>query len=471
MSINLIEKFDIDASKLQSMVSESLSNADDGELFLEYAESESLMFDDGRLKSGSYNTDQGFGLRSVAGEATGYAHSGELSEGALKRAIDAVGAVTRGYKGTYSDAPQGTNKKLYSEENPLQSPNFETKVSLLKEIDAYLRNKDDKVRQVSASLSASWQVVNILRADGHIVRDVRPLTRMNISVVVGQGDRQETGSYGIGGRQEFGDFILTESWQKGADEALRQALVNLEAIPAPAGTMDVVLGAGWPGVMLHEAVGHGLEGDFNRKKTSAFADLMGQQVAAKGVTVVDDGTIENRRGSLSVDDEGTPSGYNVLIDDGKLVGYMQDRQNARLMSVKATGNGRRQSYAHQPMPRMTNTYMLGGDKEPEEIITSVKNGIYAVSFGGGQVDITSGKFVFGCTEAYLIEDGKIGAPVKGAMMIGNGPEAMHRISMVGNDMALDTGIGMCGKQGQSLPVGVGQPHLRMNQMTIGGTQI
>lgn len=471
MSINLIEKFDIDASKLQSMVSESLSNADDGELFLEYAESESLMFDDGRLKSGSYNTDQGFGLRSVAGEATGYAHSGELSEGALKRAIDAVGAVTRGYKGTYSDAPQGTNKKLYSEENPLQSPNFETKVSLLKEIDAYLRNKDDKVRQVSASLSASWQVVNILRADGHIVRDVRPLTRMNISVVVGQGDRQETGSYGIGGRQEFGDFILTDSWQKGADEALRQALVNLEAIPAPAGTMDVVLGAGWPGVMLHEAVGHGLEGDFNRKKTSAFADLMGQQVAAKGVTVVDDGTIENRRGSLSVDDEGTPSGYNVLIDDGKLVGYMQDRQNARLMGVKATGNGRRQSYAHQPMPRMTNTYMLGGDKEPEEIITSVKNGIYAVSFGGGQVDITSGKFVFGCTEAYLIEDGKIGAPVKGAMMIGNGPEAMHRISMVGNDMALDTGIGMCGKQGQSLPVGVGQPHLRMNRMTIGGTQI
>lgn len=470
MSINLIEKFDIDASKLQSMVSESLSNADDGELFLEYTESESLMFDDGRLKSGSYNTDQGFGLRCVAGDATGYAHSGELSENALKRAVDAVGAVTRGYKGTYSDAPQGTNKKLYSEENPLQSPNFETKVSLLKEMDAYLRNKDDKVRQVSASLSASWQVVNILRADGHIVRDVRPLTRLNISVIVGEGDRQETGTYGIGGRQEFGDFLLSESWQKGADDALRQALVNLKAIPAPAGTMDVVLGAGWPGVMLHEAVGHGLEGDFNRKKTSAFADLMGQQVAAKGVTVVDDGTIENRRGSLSVDDEGTPSGYNVLIDDGKLVGYMQDRQNARLMGVKATGNGRRQGYAHQPMPRMTNTYMLGGDKEPEEIITSVKNGIYAVSFGGGQVDITSGKFVFGCTEAYMIEDGKIGAPVKGAMMIGNGPEAMHRISMVGNDMALDTGVGMCGKQGQSLPVGVGQPHLRMNQMTIGGTQ-
>lgn len=471
MTINLIEKFDIDAAKLQSIVSDSLSNADDGELYLEYSESESLMFDDGRLKAGSYNTDQGFGLRSVAGEATGYAHSGDFSEGALKRAVDAVSAVTRGYQGTYSAAPQGTNKKLYGEDNPLQSPNFETKVTLLKEIDAYLRNKDDKVRQVTASLSASWQVVNILRADGHIVRDVRPLTRMNISVIVGDGDRQETGSYGIGGRQNFGEFIIQESWQKGADEALRQALVNLQAIAAPAGTMDVVLGAGWPGVMLHEAVGHGLEGDFNRKKTSAFAGLMGEQVASKGVTVVDDGTIEARRGSLSVDDEGTPSAYNVLIDDGKLVGYMQDRQNARLMGVKATGNGRRQSYAHQPMPRMTNTYMLGGDKEPAEIIASVKNGIYAVSFGGGQVDITSGKFVFGCTEAYLIEDGKIGAPVKGAMMIGNGPEAMQRVSMIGNDMALDTGIGMCGKQGQGVPVGVGQPHLRMDQMTIGGTQI
>lgn len=471
MSINLIEKFDMDASKVQSILSDSLKNADDGELYLEYSEAESLMFDDGRLKAGSYHTDQGFGLRSVAGEATGYAHSGDFSEAALKRAVDAVGAVTRGYDGTYSEPPIGTNKKLYSEDNPLSSPNFETKVSLLKQIDAYVRNKNDKVRQVSASLSASWQVINILRADGHIVRDVRPLTRMNISVIVGKGDRQETGSYGIGGRQNFGEFISTESWQNGADEALRQALVNLEAIAAPAGTMDVVLGAGWPGVMLHEAVGHGLEGDFNRKKTSAFAGLMGEQVAAKGVTVVDDGTIEARRGSLSVDDEGTPTAYNVLIDDGKLVGYMQDRQNARLMGVKATGNGRRQSYAHQPMPRMTNTYMLGGDKEPAEIIASVKNGIYAVSFGGGQVDITSGKFVFGCTEAYMIEDGKIAAPVKGAMMIGNGPEAMHRVSMVGNDMALDTGIGMCGKQGQGVPVGVGQPHLRMDQMTIGGTQI
>lgn len=470
MNTNLLEKFDIDQNRLQTILSDSLSHADDGELFLEYSEAESLMFDNGRLKTGSYNTDQGFGLRSVAGEATGYAHSGELSEKALMRAVDAVSAVTRGYQGTYSEAPQGTNKKLYGEDNPLLTPNFEEKVAVLKDIDAYLRDKDDKVRQVTASLSASWQIVNILRADGHLVKDIRPLTRMNISIVVGEGDRQEQGSFGIGGRQNFGDFITTENWQKGADEALRQALVNLQAIPAPAGTMDIVLGAGWPGVMLHEAVGHGLEGDFNRKKTSAFAGLMGEQVAAKGVTVVDDGTIDQRRGSLSVDDEGTPSGYNVLIEDGKLVGYMQDRQNARLMGVKPTGNGRRQSYSHQPMPRMTNTYMLGGDKEPDEIISSVKNGLYAVSFGGGQVDITSGKFVFGCTEAYMIENGKVGAPVKGAMLIGNGPEAMHRISMVGNDMALDTGVGMCGKQGQGVPVGVGQPHLRMDQMTVGGTQ-
>jgi TldD protein len=290
-------------------------------------------------------------------------------------------------------------------------------------------------------------------------------------VVVGQGERQESGSYGAGGRRGFGEFIAADSWRFGADEALRQALVNLEAVAAPAGTFDIVLSSGWPGVMLHEAVGHGLEGDFNRKKTSAFAGLMGQQVAAKGVTVVDDGTLSERRGSLTIDDEGTPTNCTTLIEDGILVGYMQDRQNARLMGVNPTGNGRRESYAHVPMPRMTNTYMLGGKHEPEEIIASVKNGIYAVSFGGGQVDITSGKFVFGCTEAYMIENGKIGAPIKGAMLIGNGPEAMHRVSMVGNDMKLDLGIGMCGKQGQGVPVGVGQPHLRMDQVTVGGTSV
>ncbi|WP_276118917.1 metalloprotease TldD [Pararhizobium qamdonense] len=470
MNTDLIKLFDSDEAAIRDVLAQTLAGADDGELFIEHSQSESLSFDNGRLKGGSFNTDQGFGLRAVAGEAVGYAHAGDLSLSALKRAADAVGAVTRGYSGTYAAAPQRTNKKLYGDENPIGEPSFEAKVTLLQEIDAYLRAKHPKVRQVTASIAASWQVVDILRADGERMHDIRPMTRLNISVVVGDGDRQEAGSYGVGGRRGFGDFVAAGNWQSGADEALRQALVNLDAIDAPAGTMDVVLSSGWPGVMLHEAVGHGLEGDFNRKKTSAFAGLLGQQVAAKGVTVVDDGTIESRRGSLTIDDEGTPSAYNVLIDDGKLVGYMQDRQNARLMGMKATGNGRRESYAHVPMPRMTNTYMLGGDKSPDEIIASVKKGIYAVSFGGGQVDITSGKFVFGCTEAYLIDNGKIGAPVKGAMLIGNGPDAMQRITMIGNDMKLDTGMGNCGKGGQWVPVGVGQPHLRMNEMTVGGTQ-
>ncbi|MBB4007047.1 metalloprotease TldD [Allorhizobium taibaishanense] len=470
MTSDLSSLFDCDERTLSKAVAEALAGSDDGELYIEHAQAESLAFDNGRLKGGSFNTDQGFGLRAVAGEAVGYAHSGELSLAALNRAADAVKAVTHGYSGSYASAPQRTNAKLYGDDNPIGSPSFEEKVTLLSEIDAYLRAKDAKVRQVSASIAASWQVVEILRADGHRVRDVRPMTRMNISVITGQGERQESGSFGVGGRMSFTDFLSEDSWKAGADEALRQALVNLEAIEAPAGSMDVVLGNGWPGVMLHEAVGHGLEGDFNRKKTSAFAGLLGEMVAAPGVTVVDDGTINNRRGSITVDDEGTPSAYNVLIENGKLVGYMQDRQNARLMGMAPTGNGRRQGYAHQPMPRMTNTYMLSGDKSPEEIIASVKRGIYAVSFGGGQVDITSGKFVFGCTEAYMIEDGKIGAPVKGAMLIGNGPEAMKRVSMIGNDMKLDTGIGNCGKAGQWVPVGVGQPHLRMDQVTVGGTR-
>ena len=470
MTDDLVKLFDCDETQLRKLVGEALAGADDGELFIEHAQAESLTFDNGRLKGGSFNTDQGFGLRAVAGETVGYAHAGELSQSALKRASDAVGAVTKGYSGSYAAAPQRTNKKLYGDENPIGSPSFEEKVRLLTDIDAYLRDKDDKVRQVTATISASWQVVDILRADGHRVSDIRPMTRINVSVVAGEGDRQESGSYGIGGRVGFSDFITTENWQRGADEALRQALVNLTAIDAPAGTMDVVLGSGWPGVMLHEAVGHGLEGDFNRKKTSAFAGLMGEMVAAPGVTVVDDGTIDSRRGSLTIDDEGTPSGYNVLIENGRLVGYMQDRQNARLMGARPTGNGRRQGYAYVPMPRMTNTYMLSGDKTPEEIIASVKKGIYAVSFGGGQVDITSGKFVFGCTEAYLIENGRIGAPVKGAMLIGNGPDAMKRVSMIGNDSKLDTGIGNCGKAGQWVPVGVGQPHLRMDQITVGGTK-
>ena len=471
MAERLLDRFDISDSKVREIVRDTISGADDGELFLEYREGESLMFDNGRLKTANFNVDQGFGLRAVAGEATGYAHSSELSEAALRRASDAVSAVKAGYSGTLAERPAGTNRHLYGEENPIAAPGFEAKAKLLQEIDGYVRAADSRVRQVTASLAASWQRVEIVRADGSMVQDIRPLVRVNVAVVVGDGDRQETGSYGMGGRKSFGEFLAQDSWKFAADEALRQALVNLRAVPAPAGTFDIVLSSGWPGVMLHEAVGHGLEGDFNRKKTSAFAGLMGQQVAAKGVTVVDDGTIAERRGSLTIDDEGTATNRTVLIEDGKLVGYMQDRQNARLMGMKPTGNGRRESYAYEPMPRMTNTYMTAGDKSPEEIIASVKKGIYAVSFGGGQVDITSGKFVFGCTEAYMIENGKVTQPIKGAMLIGNGPDAMHRVSMIGNDMKLDTGIGMCGKAGQGVPVGVGQPHLRMDQMTVGGTQV
>ena len=388
---------------------------------------------------------------------------------AIARAVEAVRAVKGGHSGTYAEAPGRTNRKLYTDDNPLDAPAFDAKVKLLELIDAYARGKDARVRQVTASVAATWQVVEILRADGEIYRDIRPLVRLNVSVVAGDGDRQESGSYGFGGREGFQQFIAPDAWQGAVDEAVRQALINLDAIPAPAGEMDVVLSSGWPGVMLHEAVGHGLEGDFNRKKTSAFAGLMGQQVASKGVTVVDDGTMQARRGSLSIDDEGTPTNRTVLIEDGILVGYMQDRQNARLMGMKPTGNGRRELHAHVPMPRMTNTYMLAGKHDPKEIIASVKNGLYAVSFGGGQVDITSGKYVFQCTEAYRIENGKIGAPVKGAMLIGNGPTDLHRVTMIGNDFALDPGIGTCGKNGQGVPVGVGQPTLRMDKITVGGT--
>ncbi|MEL6734572.1 MAG: metalloprotease TldD [Pseudomonadota bacterium] len=470
MTPDLINRFDGDADQVQALIDSTLANADDGELFLENTESESLVFDNGKLRSGSYDTALGFGLRAVSGEAVGYAHSGEMTLAALARASDAVKAVTTGHSGTLAEPPVGTNARYYGSENPLLEPGFEAKAVLLAEIDAYARSMDPAVRQVTVALSGVHQSVEIIRAGGDSRFDVRPLVRLNISVVMGKGDRQETGSFGIGGRAGFGDFISEATWKSGVADAIRQARVNLEAVPAPAGTFDIVLGAGWPGVMLHEAVGHGLEGDFNRKGTSAFSGLMGEMVAAKGVTVVDDGTISERRGSLTIDDEGTPTNCTTLIEDGRLVGYMQDRQNARLMDMKPTGNGRRQSYAHVPMPRMTNTYMLGGDHAPEEIIGSVKDGIYAVSFGGGQVDITSGKYVFACTEAYRIENGKVGAPLKGAMMIGNGPADMKRMRMVGNDMALDTGIGMCGKSGQGVPVGVGQPTTRIDEVTVGGTE-
>jgi TldD protein len=466
---SLLDRAGLDRAATRRHLARGLEGADDGELFLEYKQSEVLLFDNGRLKQATYDTAQGFGLRAVKDEAVGYAHASDLSDAAIARAAEAVRAVKGGYSGHYAAAPGRSNVHLYGDENPLAGPAFETKVRLLETIDAYARAKDARVRQVSVSFASSWQVVEILRPDGESYRDVRPLVRVNVSIVAGNGDRQESGSYGYGGREGFEPFLDTARWQHAVDDAVRQALVNLDAVPAPAGEMDVVLGSGWPGVMLHEAVGHGLEGDFNRKKTSAFAGLMGQRVASKGVTVVDDGTMQLRRGSLSIDDEGTPTGRTVLIDDGILVGYMQDRQNARLMGMAPTGNGRRQSYAHVPMPRMTNTYMLAGDRDPAEIIASVKNGVYAVNFGGGQVDITSGKYVFNVVEAYKIEDGKVGAPLKGAMLIGNGPTDLNKISMVGNDLALDTGIGTCGKNGQGVPVGVGQPTLRMAGITVGGT--
>jgi TldD protein len=466
---SLLDRAGLDRQDARRHLAHGLEGADDGELYLEYAQSEMLVFDNGRLKQANFNTDQGFGLRAVKDEAVGYAHSSDLSDAALARAADAVRAVKGGYSGRYAEPPGRTNVRLYGDDNPLGAPAFDTKVRLLEAIDAYARAKDPRVRQVSVSLGATWQVIEILRGDGESYRDVRPLVRVNISVVAGDGDRQESGSHGYGGREGFARFLETQAWQGAADDAVRQALVNLDAMPAPAGEMDVVLGPGWPGVMLHEAVGHGLEGDFNRKRTSAFAGLMGQRVASKGVTVVDDGTIAQRRGSLSIDDEGTPTNRTVLIEDGILVGYMQDRQNARLMGMKPTGNGRRQSYAHVPMPRMTNTYMLAGGRDPAEIIASVKDGIYAVNFGGGQVDITSGKYVFQVTEAYKIADGKVAQPLKGAMLIGNGPTDLNRIGMVGNDLQLDPGIGTCGKNGQGVPVGVGQPTLRMDRITVGGT--
>jgi TldD protein len=466
---SLLDRAGLDAAQVRRHLARGLEGADDGELFLEYRQSEMLVFDNGRLKQATYDTAQGFGLRAVKDEAVGYAHASDMSEQAIERAAEAVRAVKSGHSGSYAEAPGRSNIRLYSDDNPLAGPSFEAKVKLLEAIDANARQKDPRVRQVSVSLGATWQVVEILRADGEIYRDVRPLVRLSVSVVAGEGDRQESGGFGYGGREGYSRFIEPAAWQKAVDEAVRQAVVNLDAVPAPAGEMDVVLGPGWPGVMLHEAVGHGLEGDFNRKKTSAFAGLMGQRVAAKGVTVVDDGTMASRRGSLSIDDEGTPTNRTVLIEDGILVGYIQDRQNARLMNMRPTGNGRRESYGHVPMPRMTNTYMLAGSHDPAEIIASVKNGIYAVNFGGGQVDITSGKYVFQCTEAYRIENGKVGAPLKGAMLIGNGPTDLNRISMVGNDLALDTGIGTCGKNGQGVPVGVGQPTLRMDRITVGGT--
>lgn len=462
-------KTGMDPASVERIVSDALTGADDGELFLEFRQSEGLVWDDGKLRSASFDTSQGFGLRAVAGEATGFAHAVTLDENAIKRASETVRAISSGHSGQASlDAPQRTNQHRYGDLNPLKGQSFENKIKLLQEIDAYVRSRNSHVHQVSVSLVGSWQAVQIIRAGGWRGADIRPMVRLNVSIVTKDGERLEAGGSGGGGRQAFDRWFDPAEWKAIADEALRKSLVNLEAIEAPAGEMTVVLGCGWPAVMLHEAIGHGLEGDFNRKKSSVFSELMGQRIAAEGVNVVDDGTLENLRGSITLDDEGTPSQRTTLIENGMLVGYMQDRQNARLMGVKPTGNGRRESFSSQPFPRMTNTIMLSGQHTKDEIIASVKKGIYAPDFGGGQVDITSGKFVFTASEAYEIENGKIGRPVKGASLVGTGFEALKRISMIGNDSRLDGGVGTCGKNGQSVPVGVGQPTLRLENMTVGG---
>lgn len=459
----------LDRDEAHRILARAVGSSDDGELFLEYRESEHIVLDDGRIRSAGFDAALGFGLRAVAGEGTFFAHASELSRAALERAATSLAVLPAARAQGSDPSPHPSNARLYSEANPLSGMEFAGRAALLAEIDAYARAREPAVRQVLATLTGEWQAVQIVRADGRRLADLRPLVRLNVTIVVEQHGRRETGSYGTGGRFSYATLAEGTTWRKAVDEALRQARVNLESRPAPAGTMDVVLGPGWPGILLHEAIGHGLEGDFNRKKTSAFSGLLGTRIAAPGVTVVDDGSIPDRRGSLTIDDEGTPTGRTVLIEDGILTGFLQDRLNARLMHMRPTGNGRRQSYAHAPMPRMTNTLMEPGEHTPEEMIRSVKNGLYAVNFGGGQVDITSGKFVFSASEAYRIEDGKITAPAKGATLIGNGPDVLTRVSMVGNDFALDPGIGTCGKNGQGVPVGVGQPTLLISGLTVGGT--
>ncbi len=457
---------------LQGMYSGALDYAD---IFLQRSVNEAWALEDSIVKSGSYSIEAGLGVRAVTGEKTGFAYADSISAQSLSDAVSAARGITEaGQERRVKVLTPSQFTSLYLTEDPLTTLSEAKKIDLLQRMDKHARKLDPRVCEVSVSLTGVWEHMLVAATDGTLASDVRPLVRLNCTVLVEQNGRRERGSSGGGGRVDYEYFMLTEGSKKPryigiVEEAVRQALVMLDARPAPAGTLPVVLGAGWPGVLLHEAVGHGLEGDFNRKGASAYSGRMGEQVAAKGCTIVDDGTLANRRGSLSVDDEGTPSAYNVLIEDGRLVGYMQDKMNARLMGVPVTGNGRRESYAHLPMPRMTNTYMLGGDYERDEIISSVKRGIYAPQFSGGQVDITSGKFVFSASEAYLIEDGKITTPLKGATLIGNGPEAMAQVSMVGNDLALDTGIGVCGKNGQSVPVGVGQPTLKIDGMTIGGT--
>jgi TldD protein len=458
----------LDPDEAQRLAARHLSAHDDGELYLQYRVSEAFGFDDGRLKTADYNSASGFGLRGVTGETTAFAHANEISAAAIDRAAATLKLLDPA-KGGAASSPARTNQAMYGAEDPLAQVPFADKVALCQRIDAAARARDPRVEQVSVGLSASWSVIEILRADGFVARDIRPLVRLNVSIVARDGDRRETGFHGLGGRYLYGQLFDEAEWNRAIDIALGQTLINLEAVPAPAGEMTVVCGPGWPGVLLHEAVGHGLEGDFNRKGTSAFSGRMGERVAAPGVTVVDDGAMHARRGSLTIDDEGTPTGRTVLIEDGILKGYLQDRLNARLMDMRPTGNGRRESFAHAPMPRMTNTFMLAGKDDPDELVGRVKDGVYAKSFGGGQVDITSGKFVFSCTEAYRIRGGKLAEPLKGATLIGDGPSVLSRVKGIGNDLQLDEGVGICGKAGQSVPAGVGQPTLLIDGLTVGGT--
>tara|TARA_B100000497_G_scaffold15271_1_gene17631 strand:- start:611 stop:2035 length:1425 start_codon:yes stop_codon:yes gene_type:complete len=467
---------DIGEDQVSSMVQEALNGSDEGELFFETTPSESFLFDDGRLKNASFDINSGFGSRLVSGDITGYANSTILSKKSIKSSLEAIQTARNGKEILVSETDHSkikNNKKfeknLYSKENPLNSISFDEKIELVKNIDAFLRSYDNRVQQVSVSLAGNFQSIVIFGKEGEIYTDERPLVRLNISVIVNNGKRQESGSYGTGGRWDYTRLNSKDFYQNAAKKALKQALTNLDSIDTPAGEMTVVLASGWPGVLLHEAVGHGLEGDFNRKGTSAFSNMLGQKVADEQVTVVDNGAIPDRRGSLNIDDEGTITQETVLIENGILKGYIQDNMNARLMNDRPTGNGRRENFMYQPMPRMTNTYMTDGQYDPDEIIKSVKKGLYMVNFGGGQVDITSGKFVFSCTEGYQIENGKICSPIKGATLIGDGPKALNKIKMVGNDSSLDDGIGTCGKAGQSVPVGVGQPTLRIDEITVGGT--
>jgi TldD protein len=458
----------LEPAEATRLAARHLAHCDDGELYLQYSASESFGFDDGRLKTADYNTGSGFGLRGVSGETTAFAHANEITAAAIERAAATLSLLDPA-EGVPAAAPARTNQAMYGADDPLSAVPFAEKVALCQKIDAAARARDPRVAQVAVSLAASWSVIDIVRADGFVAHDVRPLVRLNVQIVAQDGSRRETGYHGLGGRYLYGPLFEDAAWNRAIDIALAQALTNLESVAAPAGEMPVVLGPGWPGVLLHEAVGHGLEGDFNRKKTSAFSGRIGERVAAPGVTVVDDGSMGQRRGSLTIDDEGTPTGRTVLIEDGILKGYLQDRLNARLMGMQPTGNGRRESFAHAPMPRMTNTFMLAGPDHPDELVSRVNDGIYAKSFGGGQVDITSGKFVFSCTEAYRIRGGKIAEPIKGATLIGDGPTVLTKIKGIGTDLALDEGVGICGKGGQSVPAGVGQPTLLIDGLTVGGT--